>query len=110
MIRRFTNMLGVATIATLVGACVVEAPPANQTGGGSSTTINHGGMVQNNCASAVAARVGVSPNDVVVTNTTISEGTGNTVVYVGVPGGKADWVCEARSNGTVLNVFYGAEG
>ena len=72
----------------------------------SSSNINHGGYIQNTCAAAVARKVGVSPDDVVVTRSTISEGTGNHVVYVGVPYGKADWVCEADRDGRVVNVFY----
>ena len=76
---------------------------------GSSANIDHGGRIRNRCAEAVAREVGVSPNDVVVTNSTISEGTGNHVVYVGVPYGKADWICEADRNGNVVNVFYSGE-
>lgn len=73
------------------------------------TSINHGGTMKNNCAKAVAREVGVSPNDVIVTNSTISEGTGRHVVYVGVPYGKADWICEADNDGRVVNVFYSGE-
>jgi hypothetical protein len=54
--------------------------------------------------------VGVSPDDVVVTRSTISEGTGRHVVYVGVPYGTADWVCEADRNGNVVNVFFSGSG
>lgn len=75
----------------------------------SSGHIDHGGQVRNRCAEAVARKVGVSPNDVIVTNSTISEGTGRHVVYVGVPYGKADWICEADRNGRVVNVFYSGE-
>ena len=77
---------------------------------GSGATIGHGGTIDNNCAKAVAREVGVSPNDVIVTNSTISEGTGRHVVYVGVPFGKADWICEADQDGRVVNVFYSGEG
>ena len=76
----------------------------------SDSHINHGSYVDNRCAEAVAREVGVSANDVIVTNSTISEGTGNHVVYVGVPYGKADWICEADRNGQVVNVFYSGEG
>ena len=71
--------------------------------------LDHGSSVRNNCARAVAREVGVSPNDVLVTNTTVSEGTGRNVVYVGVPYGEADWICEAERDGTVVNVFYSGE-
>lgn len=77
---------------------------------GSSAKIDHGGYIRTNCAEAVARKVGVSPNDVVVTNSTISEGTGRHMVYVGVPNGKADWICEADNDARVVNVFYGGEG
>ena len=77
---------------------------------GSGHDQGHGSNIRNVCARAVAAEVGVSVNDVVVTNSTISEGTGRHVVYVGVPYGQADWVCEADRNGRVINVFYGGEG
>lgn len=76
----------------------------------SGQMLNHGSNVDNACARAVAREVGVSPNDVIVTNSTVSEGTGNHVVYVGVPYGQADWVCEADRSGRVINVFYGGEG
>ncbi len=76
---------------------------------GSRGNIDHGGRIENNCAAAVAKEVGVSANDVMVTNSTISEGTGRHVVYVGVPYGKADWICEADRNGRVVNVFYSGE-
>ena len=76
----------------------------------SHQAVNHGSDVDNACARAVAREVGVSPNDVMVTNSTVSEGTGRHVVYVGVPYGQADWVCEADWNGRVINVFYGGEG
>ncbi|MFM1891803.1 MAG: hypothetical protein RLZ44_880, partial [Pseudomonadota bacterium] len=59
------------------------------------------------CAAAVARKVGASPNDVVVTSSSISEGTGLHVVYVGVPYGKADWICEAEGNGRVVNISGG---
>lgn len=75
----------------------------------SGGNIDHGGRIENNCAAAVAREVGVSANDVMVTNSTISEGTGRHVVYVGVPYGKADWICEADRNGRVVNVFYSGE-
>ena len=71
--------------------------------------IDHGGKIENNCARAVAERVGANVNDVVVTNSTLSEGTGRHVVYVGVPYGKADWICEADGQGHVVNVFYSGE-
>ena len=77
--------------------------------GGGSANVDHGGQLENRCASAVAREVGVSANDVIVTNSTISEGTGNHVVYVGVPYGKADWICEANRQGRVVNVFYSGE-
>ena len=80
-----------------------------RTPSGSSAGIDHGGPIDNNCAKAVAGRVGVSPDDVIVTNSTISEGTGRHVVYVGVPYGKADWICEAGKDGRVVNVFYSGE-
>lgn len=51
----------------------------------------------------------MSPNDVIVTNSTISERTGRQVVYVGVPDGKADWTCEAEKDGRVVNIFYSGE-
>lgn len=72
-------------------------------------SLDHGGSVENNCARAVARQVGVNPDDVMVTNATISEGTGRNVVYVGVPYGEADWICEAERDGTVVNVFYSGE-
>ncbi len=83
--------------------------------GGSSSSqpggaINHGGGIRTACTRAVARQVGVSPNDVVVTRSTISEGTGRHVVYVGVPYGTADWVCEADRNGNVVNVFFSGSG
>ncbi len=77
------------------------APPSGR--------LDHGSPLENNCARAVAREVGVSPDDVMVTNTTASEGTGRYVVYVGVPYGKADWICEAERDGTVVNVFYSGE-
>lgn len=76
---------------------------------GSSARIDHGGTIDNNCARAVAGKVGVSPDDVIVTSSTISEGTGRHVVYVGVPYGKADWICEADTGGRVVSVFYSGE-
>jgi uncharacterized protein len=83
--------------------------------GGSSSSqpggaINHGGGVRTACARAVARQVGVSPDDVVVTRSTISEGTGRHVVYVGVPYAAADWICEADRNGRVVNVFFSGSG
>ena len=77
---------------------------------GSGASLDHGGRIRNICAAAVARQVGVSPNDVVVTRSTISEGTGNHVIYVGVPRATADWVCEADRHGNVLNVYFGGEG
>ncbi len=71
--------------------------------------IDHGGTIENHCAKAVAKKVGASPNGVVVTDSTISEGTGRHVVHVGVPYGKADWICEAHRDGRVVNVFYSGE-
>ena len=90
----------------------VNARYLNGTGvpSGSGASLDHGGTIENRCAKAVAREVGVSANDVIVTNSTISEGTGRHVVYVGVPYGKADWVCEADQDGRVVNVFYGGEG
>ncbi len=91
----------------------VNARYLTGSGGSSSHSgsgVDHGGMIRNRCAEAVARQVGVSANDVVVTNSTISEGTGRHVVYVGVPNAQADWICEADSSGRVLNVFYGGEG
>ena len=76
----------------------------------SGSGVDHGGTIKNNCAEAVARKVGVSRNNVVVTSSSISEGTGLHVVYVGVPNAQADWICEADSRGKVLNVFYGGEG
>lgn len=73
------------------------------------SSLNHGSSIENACAAAVAREVGVSSDDVIVTNSTISEGTGNHVVYVGVPYGKADWICEANRDGRVVNVFYSGE-
>ena len=78
--------------------------PAAPSGG-----LDHGTSVDNACARAVAREVGVSPDDVIVTNSTISEATGRHVVYVGVPYAQADWVCEADRNGRVVNVFYSGE-
>lgn len=71
--------------------------------------VNHGSKVDNICAQAVAERVGANVDDVIVTKSTISEGTGLHVVYVGVPYGKADWICEADRHGQVVNVFYSGE-
>jgi hypothetical protein len=82
-----------------------ESNPPSSPGAG----IDHGGNVSNRCAEAVARKVGVSANDVVVTDATISEGTGHHVVYVGVPYGKADWICEADRSGRVVDVFYSGE-
>lgn len=76
---------------------------------GSAPSIDYGGAIRNVCAKAVARKVGVSANDVIVTNSTISEGTGRHVVYVGAPYGKADWICEADRGGRVVNVFYSGE-
>ncbi len=83
-----------------------------RTSGGSSQSgshVNHGSKIDNLCAQAVAERVGVDVDDVMVTRSTISEGTGNHVVYVGVPYGKADWICEVNRSGHVVNVFYSGE-
>ena len=84
------------------------------TGSGSSSHsgigVDHGSTIKNRCAEAVAKQVGVSPNDVVVTRSSISEGTGRHVVYVGVPNAQADWICEADTRGKVLDVFYDGEG
>lgn len=89
----------------------VNARYLDETGASSETggAIDHGSPIENRCAAAVAREVGVDPDDVIVTNSTISEGTGNHVVYVGVPYGKADWICEADRNGRVVNVFYSGE-
>jgi len=73
---------------------------------GSGTNIDHGGADRNLCANAVANQVGVSANDVVVTNSTISEATGYTVIYVGVPNATADWICEIDRNGQLVSVFF----
>lgn len=98
-------------VLTVAAALIGLAGCAGETSGvRSDTDIDHGGHVQNRCAEAVARQVGVSANDVVVTRSTISEGTGNHVVYVGVPRATADWVCEADRNGNVVNVFFGGEG
>lgn len=92
----------------------VNARFLSGTGGSSSSqpggAINHGGGVRTACARAVARQVGVSPDDVVVTRSTISEGTGRHLVYVGVPYATADWVCEADRNGNVVNVFFAGSG
>jgi len=92
----------------------VNARFLSGSGGASSSqpggAINHGGGVRTACARAVARQVGVSPDDVVVTRSTISEGTGRHVIYVGVPYATADWVCEADRNGNVLNVFFSGSG
>ena len=74
-----------------------------------SAHVNHGSKIDNICAQAVAERVGADVDNVIVTNSTISEGTGNHVVYVGVPYGKADWICEADRHGRVVNVIYSGE-
>ena len=76
----------------------------------SGSKVDHGDRIRNRCAEAVAKQVGVSANDVVVTNSLISEGTGHHVIYVGVPNAQADWICEASSNGKVLDVYYDGEG
>ncbi len=83
-----------------------------RTSGGSSQSnahVNHGSWIDNLCAKAVAERVGVDVDDVIVTNSTVSEGTGKHVVYVGVPYGKADWICETDRRGNFVNVFYSGE-
>ncbi len=93
--------------AMLIVACLAGCSPG--TSNVRSDAMDHGSSIKNSCASAVARQVGVSTNDVMVTNSTISEGTGNHVVYVGVPNAKADWICEADRHGNVLNVFYSGE-
>jgi hypothetical protein len=98
--------------ATRLTAALAAASLAGCNSGNSnvrSGSVNHGTEIGNACASAVAREVGVSPNDVIVTNSTISEGTGNHVVYVGVPYAKADWICKANRQGRVVNVFYSGE-
>ncbi len=80
---------------------------AEDTPASSGHAINHGSLLRNRCAEAVAREVGVSPDDVIVTSEEISEGTGLTVIRVGVPYGQADWVCEMRPSGEVVSVFYG---
>jgi len=92
----------------------VNARFLSGTGGASSSqpggAINHGGGIRTACARAVARQVGVSPDDVVVTRSSISEGTGRHVIYVGVPYATEDWVCEADRNGNVVNVFFSGSG
>lgn len=98
-----------STAITLVATLAVAGLAGCNSGNSnvrSSSSIDHGSYIDNTCAAAVARKVGVSPNDVIVTKSSISEGTGHHVVYVGVPYGKADWICEADSKGHVVNVFY----
>ena len=83
-----------------------SGPPGSSAG----ANINHGGRLQDRCARATAKQVGVSPGDVVVIRSTISEGNGHHMIYVGVPRATADWICEADRNGKILNVFFGGEG
>jgi hypothetical protein len=107
MANMHRQVLATVAVAVSVGlaGCVTSTNDARP-----DTAISQGGYVQDRCASAVAREAGVRASDVVVTRSTISEGTGLHVVYVGVPRATADWVCEARSDGTVVNVFFGGEG
>lgn len=83
--------------------------PLGAAAGAGGGSLDHGSPVENRCAAAVAREVGVSPDDVVVTNSTISEATGLQVIYVGVPNAQADWICEADADGRVVRVFYSGE-
>lgn len=76
--------------------------PSNEAG-----AVNHGSIIKNRCAEAVANEAGVGADDVVVTRATISEGTGRHVVYVGVPNAASDWICEATDDGRVVSVSDG---
>ena len=103
MMKTIVALVSAAAMIGLAG-CVSESSNVR-----SDAHINHGSHIDNRCAEAVARKVGVSSNDVVVTKSTISEGTGRHVVYVGVPYAKADWICEADRDGRVVNVFYSGE-
>jgi hypothetical protein len=93
------KVIAAAAVMTGLVGCVEETS--------TRTAMDHGGTYQNTCANAVASEVGVSPNDVVVTRTTVSEGNGDRTVYVGVPNATADWVCVTDYKGNVKQVMFG---
>jgi hypothetical protein len=101
MMNSIKLIAAAAALTGLVG-CVEETS--------TRTSIDHGDMYANRCAEAVAKEVGVSANDVMVTNTKIAEGNGDRTVSVGVPNAQADWICVTDYKGNVRQVYYGAEG
>jgi hypothetical protein len=101
MMNSIKLIAAAAALTGLVG-CVEETS--------TRTSIDHGDMYANRCAAAVAKEVGVSANDVMVTNTKIAEGNGDRTVSVGVPNAQADWICVTDYKGNVRQVYYGAEG
>jgi hypothetical protein len=91
-------------LACLTGCA--SQPPGVQPGG----SVEVGGALTDRCAKAIARKLSVSPRDVVVKRSTISEGTGNYYVHAEVPRARADWVCEADRNGRIVEVYFSGEG
>lgn len=100
--KKSIKLIAAAAALTGLVGCVEETS--------TRTNIDHGDMYQDRCAEAVAKQLGVSPNDVVVTKTMISEGNGDRTISVGAPNAQADWICVTDYKGNVREVYYGAEG
>lgn len=93
----------VAAIA-LAGCAADSGRPSTST-----TATRAPSSVESTCVAAVASEV--RNNAVSLIRSEVSEGTGQTVVYVNVPGAQAPWACYATPAGAVLRVEYtGSEG